>query len=141
MSTTATESSSPTLPAALRARIVSLQGLVAGVESDARGRLVTALKGATASLRHADAALERLGREQWTARAIRRRVEEAGRAGTATLLHRAATVADRADKLPAIAVEKLVGAGTTSLRALSSRVERAAEGLAKPAADAQPKAN
>jgi hypothetical protein len=137
---TTTESSSPTLPAALRARLVSLQGLVAGVETDARVRLASALKGATASLRSADAALERLGREQWTARAIRRRVDEARRARTATLLQRAATVADRADKLPAIAVEKLVGAGTTSLRALSSRVERAAEGLSKTAA-AEPKSN
>jgi hypothetical protein len=121
----------------VRAQLLTLQGVVSGVETDARKRLAVVLQGATTTLRTADAALTKLGREKWTARAISRRVEAARRAGTATLLQRAATVVDRADKLPATAVEKLVGAGSTSLRALSSRIERAALGLSRAAAAGQ----
>ena len=120
--------------------IATLQARINAFEQEARGRLVRAIGAADEKLHGLDDALARVSRDDWTANAMRRRIED--------LRTRAeklrADALKRVAEIPADAVTALAGGSRVRVQNPAKGLERIAKRLEVPAAtppSAPPSAN
>lgn len=116
-------------PAGLRHPIAALQGRLDALESEARGRLRRALGASNDALLELDVALERLSREDWTARGMRRHLEML-RARADNL--RAAALR-RVAEMPGEAVSRIATGSRVPVQNLARGLQRMAKRLEPPA--------
>jgi hypothetical protein len=116
-------------PGARRNPIAVVQGRIDALESEARGRLRRALGAGNEALHDLDLALERLSREDWSARGMRRHLDVL-RARADNL--RAAAMKRVAD-MPGEAVTRIATGSRVPVQNLARGLERIAKRLEEQA--------
>ncbi|MFY3744684.1 hypothetical protein ACOQFB_12285 [Anaeromyxobacter sp. Red801] len=105
--------------------IAAVQGRIDALESEARGRLLRVLGAGEEALHDLDLALERVSREDWSTRGMRRHLDEL-RARAENL--RAAALR-RVAEMPGEAVSRLATGSRVPVRNLARGLERIAKRL------------